>query len=286
MNLKKYIEDNFLSSNSKIKYSTIKEDNLLKNHLDFLNELNLTTKYLKSNNMTERMYHAYNHMNDNVVCAADGCMNIPKFDTFQRGYKETCCIKCSAKKSSSKVHQTKLDNNLYTNISVKIKNTIHTRHGSLKNGLIRNKVKETNNKKYGGNAPMCSELIKLKMRNTCLEKYGVENGGLLNSGYNWKDYIMPSGAMLRIQGYENLALDELLQQYDESEIIANKKDIPKFEYILNGKIRKYYPDIFIPKNNLIIEVKSEWILEKHKDINDIKFKSVIDAGYNFKLMIF
>lgn len=286
MNFKKYVEDNFLSSTFKIKYSTIKIDNLRENHNDFYNELLSSTTYLKTDNLTERLYHVYNALTDNVTCACDGCSNIPSFGTFRSGYKETCSIKCSAKHSSEKAHKTKLTNNSYKEISLKIKNTIKDRHGSLKNNIIRSKIKETNNKKYGGDAPMCSDEIKNKMKKTCLERYGFENGGLLNNGFNWKDYEMPSGNIVRIQGYENLALDLLLESYDESEIVVRKKDVPKFKYQVNDKIRKYYPDIFIPKDNLIIEVKSEWTLAQHKDVNDLKFSAVKDAGYNFRLLIF
>jgi hypothetical protein len=34
-------------------------------------------------------------------------------------------------------------------------------------------------------------------------------------------------------------------------------------YILDGKERKHYPDIFIPKENLIIEVKSKFTYFKY-----------------------
>lgn len=36
-------------------------------------------------------------------------------------------------------------------------------------------VKQTNNIKYGGNAPICSDEIKQKIQNTIIDKYGVDN---------------------------------------------------------------------------------------------------------------
>ena len=44
----------------------------------------------------------------------------------------------------------------------------------------REMAKNTNLKKYGGNAPICSEEIKSKIKNTNLKKYGVENTFLLH----------------------------------------------------------------------------------------------------------
>ena len=37
------------------------------------------------------------------------------------------------------------------------------------------KRKQTNIKKFGGNAPLCSKEIQEKIKNTCIEKYGVDN---------------------------------------------------------------------------------------------------------------
>lgn len=46
------------------------------------------------------------------------------------------------------------------------------------------KRKETNNKKYGGNSPTCSDEIKEKIKNTCLEKYGVVSVLSINRNIN------------------------------------------------------------------------------------------------------
>jgi hypothetical protein len=42
---------------------------------------------------------------------------------------------------------------------------------------IREKIKQTNLKKYGVEISSQSAIVKEKMKNTCLEKYGVENPG-------------------------------------------------------------------------------------------------------------
>jgi len=43
--------------------------------------------------------------------------------------------------------------------------------------------------------------------------------------------------------------------------------------------------MYIEKDNLIIEVKSLWTYNKYKEINLLKQKACIEAGYNFKFMI-
>jgi len=59
--------------------------------------------------------------------------------------------------------------------------------------------------------------------------------------------------------------------------------MPEFWY--DNKKHRYYPDFYVPKDNLIIEVKSGYTLNKNRKRNDMKFESVKNAGYNFKLMI-
>jgi len=81
--------------------------------------------------------------------------------------------------------------------------------------------------------------------------------------YKWKEYTLPSGKIIKIQGYKHFALELLLQIYNENDIITDKKDIPKIWYTSCGIKKLYYPDFYIPNNNLLIEVKSEYIFNKH-----------------------
>jgi hypothetical protein len=90
------------------------------------------------------------------------------------------------------------------------------------------------------------------------------------SGYTHKDYIFPSGTIRRIQGFENYILDELLKIYTEEQIITDRKDMPKIFYIFKGKLKQYYPDIYIPHLNKIIEVKSTWTFKRYYIQNMLK----------------
>ena len=57
----------------------------------------------------------------------------------------------------------------------------------------------------------------------------------------------------------------------------------------DNKKHRYYPDLYIPKDNLIIEVKSQWTYnsqQKWYNTNLLKRQACIAAGYKFKFMIF
>ena len=139
-------------------------------------------------------------------------------------------------------------------------------------------------KKYGEDNPMKVESILNKMINTKLEKYG----SLLTPSFRYKDYIFPSGKTVKIQGYENRALDILLKTYSEDDIVVGRKILKitgDFIYKLGDKIHRYYPDIFIVSENKIIEVKSSFTLDRQSNTNELKKNSVLEKGYRFEFMI-
>ena len=129
-------------------------------------------------------------------------------------------------------------------------------------------------------------------RHTMMKLYGVEYTMQIpeihakTQSHRWKEYVLPSGTIIKIQGYENKALDELLLKYNEEDIITSRKDMPSFWYILDQKHHRYYPDIYIPSENLIIEGKSNYNYSCDIEKNKAKFKRVRDLGFNFKLMVY
>lgn len=121
------------------------------------------------------------------------------------------------------------------------------------------------------------------IKKTMLRKYNVENANDFPSFWSkYKNYTMPSGKIVRIQGYENFGLDFLLKNYNEDGLIVDRKLLPKFKY-KTGKT--YTPDIHNTINNTIFEIKSTWTYKIFKD-KDEKIKSVIDSGYNYTILIF
>jgi hypothetical protein len=145
-----------------------------------------------------------------------------------------------------------------------------------------------------------------KRRQTNLERFGVENVFLLpnnkskvNKGNSSiKKYILPSGKIIGIRGYEHIVLDQLLQTYNETDLQVHDDlsdyVIERFEYQSVDRKRLYYPDIYISKENLIIAVKSEWWWNGKLDLryksrlenNLRKRQAVIDNGYRFQLWLF
>lgn len=120
-----------------------------------------------------------------------------------------------------------------------------------------------------------------KNKKTCLERYGVEYISQCEeihkkqmSGFRIKKYYD-----LYYQGtYE---LDFLVNFYDKLKIEKPKS----IRYIYNDRTKIYFPDFYIPKYNLIVEIKSKYTYNLHKEINECKRKTVLENGYNFILII-
>jgi len=158
---------------------------------------------------------------------------------------------------------------------------------------IKEKTKQTNLERYGVINPMQLEEIKEKTKQTNLERYGVPyatqnpdiQSKIKKSLYSRKEYIFPKGKKIICQGYEPFCLDDLIKEgYDESHIITDNVPIISYEY--EGDQKKYFPDIFIPIKNQIIEVKSIYTFEKNKDKNLLKAKACKQSGYNFEFRIY
>lgn len=61
--------------------------------------------------------------------------------------------------------------------------------------------------------------------------------------------------------------------------------MPQIMYILKGKNKRYFPDIYIPKENIIIEVKSDYNSNIEVDKNQAKWKATRDLGYDFRVEV-
>ena len=203
----------------------------------------------------------------------------------------------------------------------KIKQTCLTKYGCISNLQLKEtkeKIKQTNLKKYGVEHNSSSNEVKYKRRQTCLKKYGKEYYSqtpefkekiIKTSLHNWgteypnqnadvidknskkmfarKDYIFPSGKCIAIQGYENYAINELLKTIEETNITTGAKNVPPIWYIgSDNKKHRHYVDIFIPTENLCIEVKSTWTSEKKQDNIFLKQNAAKELGYKYEIWIY
>jgi hypothetical protein len=171
------------------------------------------------------------------------------------------------------------------------------------------KISDTNIERYGVKCTLQTKYARDKMivcqadnkdainnkrKATMLKNLGVEYAlqspdiqeKMQKSSYTYKDYITPSGKTVRIQGFENKALDELFLVYKEEDILTARKDIPIIEWICDGNKRRYFPDIFIISLNKFIEVKSTWTFEKQKEETLQKANACKKSGYQIDIWIY
>jgi len=62
--------------------------------------------------------------------------------------------------------------------------------------------------------------------------------------------------------------------------------MPEIKYFLNNKEKRYYPDILIKSENLIIEVKSDYTYKKDLIKNILKALATRKLGYDFEFWIY
>jgi hypothetical protein len=189
----------------------------------------------------------------------------------------------------------------------------------LKSPIIREKIQETNIKKYGYKNPQQNEEIKNKTNNTILDKYGstcifktpyfkektiqtnLEKYGvphhsqnpevselILKNSYCKKEYIMPSGNILYLQGYEPFMLDYLLmiENIDEDNIFTKRNEVPEIWYSDKiGKKRRHYVDFYIKSQNRCIEVKSTFTNQAKNNVFE-KQTAAKNLGYLYEIWIF
>lgn len=106
------------------------------------------------------------------------------------------------------------------------------------------------------------------------------------SSKSFKQFNFPSGKIINIQGYENLALDELVKLFEEDDIITKRSEMPKIIYKLKDKEHRYYPDIWIKSINKIIEVKSIYTYKKEFIKNINKALATRKLNFDFEFWIY
>ena len=285
-----------------------------KNHkkhlIDVLEEI-LKERKIFVNNISESLYRILNEFNDSCFCG-----NKFKFKSFKTGYRTYCSTKCSSNctintknkektikkkygvknifcngpKRSEFLEKTKEIYGSYCN-RTKFKKTMYTQNKYVE---IVEKTKNTLLRKYGVDNVSKISWVQNKKEETCLRNYGVRFPAqsaeieCCGSGtWGWKNYTLPSGKVIKIQGYENKLLTDLLKEHNENDIITSRKDMPEFWYTgEDNKQHRYFPDIYIPSINTIYEVKSSYTMLLEFDKNLRKAICVKDKDYNFEFKVY
>lgn len=216
------------------------------------------------------------------------CGELCEFKGFY-GYKNTCgnkkCIlefrklTCLNKFGVENPYQSE-------DIKIKISNTIFKKYGvdhNFKCPDIIEKRKKTWIKNLGVDNPLKNQDVKNKIRKTCLEKYGFEfthqNRDILEKSQKSARYIHKfKETSLTYQGsYE---LDFLDTFYDKIKI----ENGPSIPYLFENNSKIYHSDFYAPNLNLIIEIKSTWILNIDNEVLDKK-KACLNLGYNYIMIL-
>ena len=193
-------------------------------------------------------------------------------------------------------------------------------HETLGNVIsIREKCEQTNMERLGVKYPLQSPQVqyRIQMNNLAkydstvfitskagralmMKKYGVEYAmqhpeflaKAMRTAFGTKTFIFPSGREELVQGYEPLALTQLLEEgvdgYDicEDEIVVGPEYVPLIPYHQDGKDRMYYPDIYIPSLQLLIEIKSTYTYSFDYEKNMLKFRAAAREGFNFQVWVY
>lgn len=180
---------------------------------------------------------------------------------------------------------------------------------------IKSKVKRTNRERLGVDWPAQNRQVYEKYKSTMMKRHGVDNGfkhpntragmmekfGVENPSQSpvlfrktlrglrsTKQGVLPSGKAYTYQGFENVAIENLLSIVSEQDlVIGDPSKIPVIEYYnpLKGKTSKYFPDIWIPSLNLLVEVKSTWTMKRDLAVNMAKHQAARVLGFKHEIWI-
>lgn len=152
-------------------------------------------------------------------------------------------------------------------------------------------------KRYGVPHQSRTKRFKERYEKTSIERYGERHFMLnpdkyeeftknLKTNYEYKIH----GKSFLVRGYEKHALEYIVRKkgVKVKHIVNTVSDgLPSFTY---NKNRRYYPDFYLPKANIVVEVKSTYTVgctdKALFKINRKKAKAVAKAGYRYKLLVF
>jgi hypothetical protein len=101
-----------------------------------------------------------------------------------------------------------------------------------------------------------------------------------------KEFVFPSGRNVRCQGYEPFAYKHLLRHgTPEEDIVIGRAAVPMVPYVYD-RPRKHYPDIYLPLETRLVEVKSEFTFMGDFFKNMLKQSAAESLGYVYDIWVF
>lgn len=190
-------------------------------------------------------------------------------------YEKTCIDKYGCKNASSN-----------DDIKERRKDSVKMKHGVenvFQHDIVKIKIKKTCIDKYVDNPSKCQS-VKNKILNTFNNKYGIDH-----PMKNEKFLIDFMKRSLKIKNFNNSDIYyqgtyelDFLEKYSSAESIENGKVI---KYIFGNNTHSYLSDFYLPKYNLIIEIKSKYTYNLHLDKNLSKKEYSILSGHNHIFII-
>ena len=242
----------------------------------------------------------------------------------RRKYKETCLEKYGVENPllneniKEKTRETNLkkygveDPRTTTEVKEKRKKTINERYGVdyySQTDEHKNSVIKTCLEKYGVESPNKSEYVKNKKVKNMLEKYGFISNSMTTES---KKKLRETNLERYGVEYPMQVLEFFEKQQKNSKMIKKYNDRLYYQgtyekhfldymkskkllelvdrgfcvdYIFENKNKKHFPDFYIEKYNLIVEIKSDYIYNKYLEKNKIKKETCVKLGYNYLFII-
>jgi len=102
-----------------------------------------------------------------------------------------------------------------------------------------------------------------------------------------KWHTLKSGKKIMCHGYEGYAIDELLKDHAEEDIKIDECHVPIIEYKnYRGKNKFWSPEVYIPKENKVLEVLPIWTHYRSPDRSYLRSNAATLQGLTYDLWIY
>lgn len=135
----------------------------------------------------------------------------------------------------------------------------------------------------------------IRKKKTYMERYGVENPmqhpeiyekSNINR-YKFKAVDIHGRRFSHLQGFEPQGIIYLIENMEvDVNHIQTGRNVPSIKYKFENKNKTYYPDIYVCNKNLLVEIKCEYTYNNMLELNQIKRKAALNAGFNHLTIIF
>lgn len=191
--------------------------------------------------------------------------------------------------SKSKDVQEKRDNTMMKKYGVKTNIILPETHNKAvmlsKTDESKEKRENTLLERYGVNNAMKSEKIYQKFKDTNIKKYGVEY-----PAQNIDIFEKTNKSGLKIKYFDGISYQgtyelDLLKKLKDMNILHLVSKPNSIKYLYKENYHHYFPDFYIEKFNLIIEVKSDYYFNLSLEKNIKKEEFCKKLNYNFIFII-